>query len=191
MNVKPYRYPYSQKNELEHQVAAMLDADMIRHNHSFSSSVLLVKKKDNSWRCCVDYWDLNVVTIKDRFPKPTIDELLDEISNASWFSKLDLRQGFHQIRMHDEDIPKTAFHTHHGHYEFTIMPFCLSNALSTFQETMNDLLRPFLRKFMVVFFDDILIYNPSFLTHLEHLEAVFSTLLSGSFFLRRSKWIIA
>ena len=118
---------------------------------------------------------------------PTIDELLDEIGTASWFSKLDLRQGFHQIRMHKADIQKTAFRTHHGHFEFKVMPFGLTNAPSTFQATMNKLLRPFLRKFAAVFFDDILVYSPSFSTHQQHLEAVFQTLLQGSFYLRRSK----
>lgn len=165
VNVRPYRYLDSQKNELERQVAAMLEADMIRPSRSpFFSLVLLVKKKDGSWRCCVDYRALNAITIKDRFPMTTIDELLDEIGNASWFSKLDLRQGFHQIRMHDNDIPKMTFRTHYGHYEFKVMPFGLTNA-------------PFI--IAAVFFDDILVYNPSFPAHLQHLEVVFTTLLQG------------
>lgn len=108
---------------------------------------------------------------------PTVDELLDEIGKASWFSKLDLRQGFHQIRMHEDDIPKTVFRTHHGHYEFKVMPFGLTNAPSTFQETMNELLQPFLHKFFAVLFDNILVYSPSFATHLDHLEAVFTSLV--------------
>ena len=111
------------------------------------------------------------------------------MGRGSWYSKLDLNQGFHQIRMHEADIHKTAFRTHHDHYDFRVMPFRLCNAPSTFQATTNDLLRPFLWKFVAVFFDDILIYSPSFLSHLEHLEAVFSSLSHNEVYLRRSKCI--
>ena len=128
---------------------------------------------------CVDYRALNSVTIKDRFPMPTIDELLDDLGHASWFSKLDLRQGFHQILMAEDDIPKTAFRTHQGHYEYRVMPFGLSNAPSTFQATMNALLQPFLRKFTVVFLDDILVYSTTLDDHLHHLTLVFEALLQG------------
>lgn len=120
--------------------------------------------------------------MKDRFPLPTIDELLDELGGAKWFSKLDLRQGFHQIRMHDADVPKIAFHTHMGHYKYRVMPFGLRNALSTFQATMNDLLKPFIRKFVIIFFDDILVYSTSLEAHLHHLESTFQTLIEGQFF---------
>lgn len=166
--VKPYRYPHAQKEEIESQISKLLANEWIQPSNSlFSSLVLLLRKKDGSWRMCIDYRAPNKLTIKDHFPLPTMDELLDELGTARVFPKLDLTLGFHQIWLVPEDTYKTAFRTHDGHYEYKVMPFELCNAQATFQATMNEVFRPLLCKYVIIFFDDILDYSTTWTLHLE------------------------
>jgi hypothetical protein len=183
-----YCHPFSQKHEIEKMVQELLNAGIIRPSTSpYSSPMVMVLKKEGSWQMCPNFRALNKLTIKDKFPIPIIDDLLDELSGTQFFTKLDLRSGYHHIRMKEADIPRTTFRTHEGHYEFLVMPFGLCNAPSTFQSLMNHVFHPFLRHFVFIFFDDILIYRKTWTNHLAHVDRVLHLLSQHQLFLKQSK----
>jgi hypothetical protein len=188
MITAPYRHPKRFKDEIEKAIKEFLAMGHIRPSTSpFTSSVVLVLKKDGTLRMCIDYRALNKKTIKNRYPIPRIDELMDELHGAVFFTKIDLRSGYHQISIREQDIEKTTFKCHFGHFEFLVMPFGLTNAPTTFQSCMNHIFRGQLRKYLLVFFDDILIYNRTWAEHLAHLEEVLGIMQAQSLYAKESK----
>jgi hypothetical protein len=184
----PYRHPKKFKDEIEKAIKELLAMGHIRPNMSpFASSVVLVLKKDGTLRMCIDYRALNKKTIKNRYPIPRIDELMDELHGAVFFTKIDLRSGYHQINIREQDIEKTTFRCHFRHFEFLVMPFGLTNAPTTFQSCMNHIFRGQLRKYILVFFDDILIYNKTWDEHLAHLGEVLGIMQAQSLYAKESK----
>ncbi|GKA77628.1 hypothetical protein Tco_0784165 [Tanacetum coccineum] len=184
----PYRLAPSEMLELSNQLKELQEKGFIRPSHSpWGAPVLFVKKKDGSMRMCIDYRELNKLTIKNRYPLPRIDDLFDQLQGACCFSKIDLRSGYHQLRVREEDIPKTAFRTRYGHFEFTVMPFGLTNAPAIFMDLMNRVCKPYLDKFVIVFIDDILIYSKSEEEHEVHLKTILDLLKKEKLYAKFSK----
>ncbi|GJT88390.1 putative reverse transcriptase domain-containing protein [Tanacetum coccineum] len=189
----PYRLAPSEMKELSEQLQELSDKGFIRPSSSpWGAPVLFVKKKDGSFRMCIDYRELNKLTVKNRYPLPRIDDLFDQLQGSSVYSKIDLRSGYHQLRVREEDIPKTAFRTRYGHYEFQVMPFGLTNAPAVFMDLMNQVCKPYLDKFVIVFIDDILIYSKNKQEHKEHLKLILELLKKEELYAKFSKcefWI--
>ncbi|GJV95170.1 putative reverse transcriptase domain-containing protein [Tanacetum coccineum] len=184
----PYRLAPSEMQELSGQLQELQDKGFIRPSHSpWGAPVLFVKKKDGSFRMCIDYRELNKLTVKNRYPLLRIDDLFDQLQGARHFSKIDLRSGYHQLRVHEDDIPKTVFRTRYGHFEFTVMPFGLTNAPTVFMDLMNRVCKPYLDKFVIVFIDDILIYSKSKEEHEVHLRLVLELLKKEKLYAKFSK----
>ncbi|GJR64254.1 putative reverse transcriptase domain-containing protein [Tanacetum coccineum] len=189
----PYRLAPSEMKELSDQLKELSDKGFIRPSSSpWGAPVLFVKKKDGSFRMCIDYRELNKLTVKNRYPLPRIDDLFDQLQGSSIYSKIDLRSGYHQLRVREEDIPKTAFRTRYGHYEFQVMPFGLTNAPAVFMDLINRVCKPYLDKFVIVFIDDILIYSKNKQEHAEHLKLILELLKKEQLYAKFSKcefWI--
>ncbi|GJS05309.1 putative reverse transcriptase domain-containing protein [Tanacetum coccineum] len=167
----PYRLALTELQELSTQLQELSNKGFIRpSSSSWGAPVLFVKKKDGSFWMCIDYRELNKPTVKNQYPLPRINELFDQLQGSRVYSKIDRRSGYHQLRVREEDIPKTAFRTYYGHYEFQVMSFGLTNAPTIFIDLMNRVCKPYLDKFMIVFIDDILIYSKSEEEHAEHLN---------------------
>nr|GEY16640.1 putative reverse transcriptase domain-containing protein [Tanacetum cinerariifolium] len=173
----PYRLAPSKMQELSDQLQELADRGFIQPSTSpWGALVLFVKKKDGSFRMCINYQELNKLIVKNRYPLPRIDDLFDQLQGLSTYSKIDLRSGYHQLRVMDEDIPKTAFRTRYRHYEFQVMPFGLTNAHAVFMDLMNRVCKAYLDKFIIVFMDDIIIYSRNKEEHEDHLRIILELL---------------
>src|SRR3954469_22585933 len=185
---RPYRMPANELAELKEQIRDLQTKGFIRPSSSpWGAPVLFVEKKDVTMRMCVDYRSLNDVTIKNKYPLPVINDLFDQLEGACVFSKIDLRSGYHQVKIREKDIPKTAFTTRYGLYEYTVMSFGLTNAASYFMNMMNKVFMEFLDKFVVVFIDDILVYSKSKEEHEGHLRLILEKLREHKLYAKFSK----
>ena len=174
--------------ELKGQLHELLDKGFIRPSVSpWGAPVLFMKKKDDSLWLCIDYRRLNRVTIRNKYHLPRIDDLLYQLQGAKVFSKIDLRSWYHQLKIKEVDVPKTAFRTRYGHYEFFVMPFGLTNAPAAFMDLMNRVFRPYLDKFVIVFIDDILVYSGSKEDHEKHLRIVLQILRDKQLYAKFNK----
>ncbi|KAL5801661.1 hypothetical protein ACOSQ3_033293 [Xanthoceras sorbifolium] len=188
ISITPYRMAPAELVELRKQLGELLEKGFIRESSSpWGAPVLFAKKADGSLRLCVDYRKLNQVTVKNKYPLPRIDELFDQLGGSKFFSKIDLRFGYHQLKVRTEDIPKTAFRTRYGHFEFLVIPFGLTNAPAAFMDIMNRIFRPYLDKFVVVFIDDILVYSRTCEEHVDHLNIVLQTLRMNQLYAKKDK----
>ncbi|GKF30165.1 putative reverse transcriptase domain-containing protein [Tanacetum coccineum] len=173
----PCRLAPTELQELSTQLQELSDKGFIRPSSSPGGApVLFVKKKDGSFRMCIDYRELNKLTMKNRYPLPRIDDLFDQLQGSRVYSKIDLRSGYHQLRVQEEDIPKTTFRTRYSHYEFQVIPFGLTNAPAVFMDLINQVCKPYLDIFVIVFIDDVLIYSKSEEEHAEHLKLILELL---------------
>jgi hypothetical protein len=183
-----YRMSQPEMDELKKQLSELMDKGYIRESKSpYGAPVLFVKKKEGTLRMCVDYRALNKISIKNKYPLPRVDELLDRLSGAKYFSKIDLRSGYWQLRIADEDVPKTAFRTRYGHFEFLVMPFGLTNAPATFMHLMQQIFRKYLDDFVIVFLDDVLIYSKTREEHEKHVRTVLQVLRENQLYAKLSK----
>ncbi|KAA3478075.1 DNA/RNA polymerases superfamily protein [Gossypium australe] len=188
VSIAPYRMALKELAELKAQIQELLDRGFIRPSVSpWGAPVLFIKKKDGSMRMCIDYRQLNKLTIKNKYPLPRIDDLFNQLRGASVFSKIDLRSGYHQLKVKETDIRKTAFPTRYGHYEFLVMPFGLTNAPAAFMDMMNRVFQPYLDRFVVVFIDDILVYSRIEEEHDSHLRVVLGVLREKQLYAKFSK----